>query len=207
MRITLTTFLTLDGVMQAPGKPTEDTSGGFRHGGWQFHYADEELMTYTTKWFAEADAFLLGRRTYEIFADYWPTVTDPGNVVASRLNALPKYVVSATLDRAEWHDTTLISSDVLGKVAELKARPGRELQVHGSGVLARSLLDHGLVDELRLWTYPVVLGEGKRLFEPGRVATAMSLVESRPTGSGCVLSVYRPAGEPSHGDFTRQGQD
>ncbi|MFC5749882.1 dihydrofolate reductase family protein [Actinomadura rugatobispora] len=202
MRITLTTFLTLDGVMQGPGTPTEDTSGGFEHGGWQFPYADEELGTRTAAWFDEADGFLLGRRTYEIFAAYWPAVTDEGNVIAARLNALPKYVVSTTLDRVEWNNSTLIKSDVPRKVAELKGRPGRELQIHGSGVLARSLLDHGLVDELRLWNYPVVLGGGKRLFEPGRVPTALRLIESRTTGSGCVLSVYEPAGKPAYGDFT-----
>ncbi|TDD56496.1 dihydrofolate reductase [Nonomuraea terrae] len=203
MRITLATFQSLDGVIQAPGTPLEDTSDGFEHGGWQFPYADADLETYGSKWFAEADGFLLGRRTYEIFANYWPTVTDENNLIAARLNALPKYVVSATLNSVEWHNTTLITSDVLEKIAELKARPGRELQIHGSGVLARSLLDHGLIDELRLWTYPVVLGTGKRLLEPGRTATALRLVESKATSSGCVLSVYQPAGRPTYGDFTK----
>jgi dihydrofolate reductase len=205
MRITLATFQSLDGVMQAPGTPREDTSDGFTHGGWQFPYADAELGAYGTKWFAEADGFLLGRRTYEIFAGYWPTVTDEKNVVAARLNALPKYVVSTTLDRVEWNNTTLIRSDVLAEIATLRSRPGRELQIHGSGALARSLLDHGLIDELRLWTYPVVLGSGKRLLEPGRVPTALRLIESRTTSSGCVLSVYQPAGKPAYGDFTQDG--
>ncbi|MFB4267638.1 dihydrofolate reductase family protein [Nonomuraea sp. GTA35] len=205
MRITLATYLSLDGVMQGPGRPTEDPSGGFEHGGWQFPYADEELGTFSEQWFAEADAFLLGRRTYEIFAAFWPTVTEADDVIATSLNALPKYVVSTTLDRAEWHNTTIIRTDVLEKVAELRERPGRELQIHGSGALARTLLDHGMIDELRLWTYPVVLGSGMRLFEPGRTATAMRLVESRTTGSGCVVSVYRPAGKPTYGDFAQEG--
>ncbi|GAA4979964.1 dihydrofolate reductase [Nonomuraea thailandensis] len=205
MKITLATFLTLDGVMQGPGTPTEDPSGGFEHGGWQFPYADEELETYTERWFAEADAFLLGRRTYEIFAAHWPAVTGADDVVAHSLNTLPKYVVSTTLDEAAWHNTTIIRSDVLKEVAELRARPGRELQIHGSGALAGTLLDHGMIDELRLWTYPVVLGSGRRLFEPGRTPVAMGLAESRTTGSGCVLSVYRPAGRPTYGDFTQQG--
>ncbi|MFC7732698.1 dihydrofolate reductase family protein [Actinomadura keratinilytica] len=209
MRITLTTFLTLDGVMQAPGAPGEDTRDGFRHGGWQAPYADEALETRTAEWFAEADAFLLGRRTYEIFAAYWPLVTDEDHPIAGPLNTLPKYVVSTTLDTAGWNNSTLIRTDVIEKVAELKDRPGRELQIHGSGVLARSLLDHGLIDELRLWTYPVVLGTGRRLFEPGRTPTALRLVDSTPTGSGCVLSVYRPAGAPptatSPGSDTRRG--
>jgi dihydrofolate reductase len=201
----LATYLSLDGVMQGPGRPTEDPSGGFEHGGWQFPYADEELGTFSEQWFAEADAFLLGRRTYEIFAAFWPTVTDADDVIATSLNALPKYVVSTTLDRAEWHNTTIIRTDVLEKVAELRERPGRELQIHGSGALARTLLDHGMLDELRLWTYPVVLGSGMRLFEPGRTATAMRLIESRTTGSGCVVSVYRPAGKPTYGDFAQEG--
>ncbi|MEU5882209.1 dihydrofolate reductase family protein [Spirillospora sp. NPDC047279] len=200
MKVTLATFLSMDGVMQGPGTPTEDTSGGFPHGGWQFPYADEGLQTHTTTWFAEADAFLLGRRTYEIFAAYWPTVTDPGNPVASSLNARPKYVVSTTLQTAAWDNTTVLRS--LEEVAELASRPGRELQIHGSGALAQSLLDAGLIDELRLWTYPVVLGTGKRLFEPGRTPTAMDLIESTTTSSGCVLSVYRPTGKPTYGDFT-----
>jgi dihydrofolate reductase len=201
----LATYLSLDGVMQGPGRPTEDPSGGFEHGGWQFPYADEELGTFSEQWFAEADAFLLGRRTYEIFAAFWPTVTDADDVIATSLNTLPKYVVSTTLDRAEWHNTTIIRTDVLEKVAELRERPGRELQIHGSGALARTLLDHGMLDELRLWTYPVVLGSGMRLFEPGRTATAMRLIESRTTGSGCVVSVYRPAGKPTYGDFAQEG--
>ena len=205
MRITLATYVSLDGVMQAPGTPREDTSGGFEHGGWQFPYADEELWTYSSTWFAEADGFLLGRKTYEIFAGYWPTVTDENNLIAARLNAFPKYVVSTTLDRAEWKNTTLITSHVLEEIAQLKALPGRELQIHGSGVLAQSLLDHGLIDELRLWTYPVVLGSGKRLFEPGRVARALRLIESKTAGSGCVLSVYQPTGKPTYGDFTQEG--
>lgn len=200
MRITLATFLSLDGVMQAPGAPGEDTSGGFEHGGWQFPYADEALDN--PAWWEEVDGFLLGRRTYEIFAAYWPTADDENDVIAARLNSLPKYVVSTTLDKVEWNNSTLIASDVLGRIAELKSRPGRELQIHGSGVLAQSLLDHGLIDELRLWTYPVVLGSGRRLFEPGRTATALRLVESKASSSGCVLNVYQPAGRPTYGDFT-----
>ncbi|MER7365864.1 dihydrofolate reductase family protein [Nonomuraea wenchangensis] len=199
MKITLATFLTMDGVMQGPGGPEEDTSGGFEHGGWQFPYADEEIGAYITRWFGEADAFLLGRRTYDIFAGYWPDVTDPDDPIAGPLNALPKYVVSTTMESAAWHNTTIVRS--LDDIAALRARPGRELQIHGSGVLAQALLDRGLIDELRLYTFPVVLGAGKRLFEPGRVPTALRLVESVTGGSGCVLNVYRPAGKPGYGSF------
>ncbi|GAA2402230.1 dihydrofolate reductase family protein [Actinomadura vinacea] len=202
MEITLAVFLTLDGVMQGPGMPDEDRSGGFEHGGWQFPYADKELYRATADWFARADGFLLGRRTYDIFAAYWPTVTDPDDPIASRLNTLPKYVVSTTLDEPGWNNTTVVKG--VEEVAALRSRPGRELQVHGSGRLAQTLLDHGLIDELRLWTYPVILGSGKRLFEPGRVPAALRLVSSEATGSGSVLSVYRPAGKPAYGDFTRE---
>ncbi|MEU6793692.1 dihydrofolate reductase family protein [Nonomuraea wenchangensis] len=199
MKITLATFLTMDGVMQGPGGPEEDTSGGFEHGGWQFPYADEEMGAHITRWFGEADAFLLGRRTYDIFAGYWPAVTDPDDPIAGPLNALPKYVVSTTLRSADWHNTTIVRS--LDDTAALRAQPGRELQIHGSGVLAQSLLDRGLIDELRLYTFPVVLGTGKRLFEPGRVPTALRLVDSVRGESGCVLNVYRPAGKPGYGSF------
>ncbi|QYC39545.1 hypothetical protein Nocox_09625 [Nonomuraea coxensis DSM 45129] len=199
MKITLATFLSLDGVMQGPGGPEEDTSGGFEHGGWQFPYAGEDTGAQIIRWFGEADAFLLGRRTYDIFAGHWPAVTDPDDPIAGPLNALPKYVVSTTMKSADWHNTTIVRS--LDDIAALRARPGRELQVHGSGMLAQALLDRGLIDELRLWTFPVVLGSGKRLFEPGRVPTALRLIESATAESGCVLNVYRPAGKPSYGSF------
>jgi dihydrofolate reductase len=199
MDLTLTTFLSLDGVMQSPGGPEEDPSGGFAQGGWLVPYADQDMGRFVSEWFGKAEAFLLGRRTYDIFVSYWPNQTDPNDPVASRLNLLPKYVISTTLEKPDWQNTTVISDNVVEAIAKLKERPGGELQVHGSGTLARTLIDNGLVDEYRLWVYPVVLGEGRRLFGDGVTPTALSLVETRTTGTGVAVHVYRPAGKPSYG--------
>lgn len=201
MKITLTTFLTLDGVMQAPGGPTEDTSGGFEQGGWLVPYADEGMGRFMEKVFDRVDAFLLGRRTYDIFAAFWPQVTDENDPIASRLNNLPKYVVSTTLDKAEWNNSTVIGSDVAGEIARLKQQPGRELQIHGSGTLARSLMTEDLIDEYNLLFYPVVLGAGQRLFEQGSRPTSFALTESSTTESGVTIQTYRPTGRPEYGSF------
>jgi dihydrofolate reductase len=200
MKLTLTTFVTLDGVMQAPGGAGEDPSGGFDQEGWLVPYADQDMGQAIAGWFAEADAFLLGRRTYEIFAAWWPNVGD-ADPVAKALNRLPKHVASRTLDRVDWQGSTLIEGDVAEYVTELKRRPGRELQVHGSGNLAGTLMQHRLIDEYRLLTYPVVLGKGRRLFAEGTKPAALRLLDTRTTGSGVVISVYEPAGEPTYGTF------
>jgi dihydrofolate reductase len=200
VKLTMTTFLSLDGVMQGPGGPEEDRSNGFDQGGWLVPYADQDMGTLVNDWFAAADAFLLGRKTYEIFAAYWPNVTDENDVVATKLNRLPKYVVSNTLDTVEWNNSTLIRGDAAQEITKLKQRPGRELQVHGSGHLAQTLMAHDLIDEYRLWIYPVVLGDGMRLFRDGSPA-ALRLVDTKTTSTGVVIHVYEPAGKPTYGSI------
>jgi dihydrofolate reductase len=202
MRLTVHTFLTLDGVMQGPGTPDEDRDGGFAHGGWSFPYADKEFDAAMAGWFAEAGAFLLGRRTYEIFAAYWPGVTEPGHPVAGPLNTLPKYVASRTLTSADWPGSMLLDGDIVGRVQALKGRPGGELQVHGSGNLVQTLIDSDLVDEYRLLWFPVHLGAGKRLFGDGRVPRALRLTGVRESGAGVMITTYEPDGPVRLGSFT-----
>jgi dihydrofolate reductase len=201
MRLTLHTFLTLDGVLQAPGAPDEDPDGGFSHGGWSFPYDDEVFGTAIAGWFAHASAFLLGRKTYEIFSGYWPKVTDPDDPVASKLNALPKYVASTTLTSAAWPNTVLLGGDVAAETAKLKEQPGDELQVHGSGGLAQTLIEHDLIDEYRLLFFPVHLGSGKKLFRDGAKAAALRLISASTTGSGVIIATYQPAGPVRHGSY------
>ncbi|MEU2254127.1 dihydrofolate reductase family protein [Nocardia xishanensis] len=199
MELSLTQFVTIDGVCQAPGGPQEDTEGGFTHGGWTAPYFDETGGEFVRQVFARADAFLLGRRTYEIFAGYWPEHDDPADPIASKLNALPKYVGTHTLECADWSGTELLRGDLVEHVADLKSRAGRELQIHGSGNLARTLLAAGLVDTLYLITFPVLLGTGKRLFAAGSDPAAFHLTDSRTTPTGVHIGAYRVAGVPAYG--------
>jgi dihydrofolate reductase len=200
-RLTIATFMTLDGVMQAPGGPDEDRDGGFEHGGWSFAYFSEDMGDVISEAFGNAECFLLGRRTYEIFAASWPSFPEQDDPVASSLNTLPKYVVSTTLKNADWQPTTIIGGDVTAEVAKLKEQYEGEIQVHGSAGLAQSLHAHSLIDEYRVFIEPVVLGTGKRLFEPGAATSALRLVESRPMAKGTVLAIYQPAGKPTYGEF------
>jgi dihydrofolate reductase len=201
MRLTLHTFLTLDGVMQAPGGPNEDPDGGFEHGGWSFPYGDQAFGETMAGWFANADAFLLGRKTYEIFSAHWPNVTAADDPIASKLNALPKYVASATLDSVDWHNASLLGGDVVAEVARLKDRPGNELQVHGSGGLAQTLIEHDLIDEYRLLFFPVHLGSGKKLFRDGAKASALRLGRTTTTSTGVIIATYEPAGPAQYGSY------
>lgn len=198
--LTITTFVSLDGVMQAPGGPQEDTSGGFQYGGWVFFQIDEDFGNIVSGIFSKARAFLLGRVTYDIFSAYWPRVTDPADPIASKLNALPKFVASRTRSEFTWNDTSHVA-DVVTEVAELKRRFDGEVQVHGSCGLAQTLIEHDLIDEYRLLTFPLTLGTGKRLFGAGTAPRALTLVDSKTTSKGTVFSVYRPAGSLRTGSF------
>lgn len=200
-KLTMTAFLTLDGVMQAPGGPDEDRSGAFDHGGWVVPHADEDLGRIMVAWVEKADGFLLGRKTYEIFAAHWPLVTDPADPLARALNTLPKYVASGTLEKATWNNSTVIKGNVAQEVEKLKRQPGKELQVHGSGDLAQTLINRDLIDEYLLWFFPVVLGKGKRLFGAGSVPTALKLRDTRTTSAGVVVHTYERVGKPDYGEF------
>jgi dihydrofolate reductase len=197
-KLVATTFVTLDGVYQAPGGPDEDRSGGFEQGGWLAPHFDEAGGAFMGEVFRRAGSFLLGRKTYEIFAGYWPNVTDESNPVASALNSLPKYVASRTLEKAEWEHSTVIR-DVPAQVRALKKQPGSELQVHGSGNLIQTLLEHELVDVYNLLLFPVVLGAGKRLFREGVTPTGLRLTHSQTTEKGVVILSYERTGEPTYG--------
>ncbi len=197
MKLTATMMLTLDGVYQGPGGPDEDRRGGFERGGWTAADADEEGGQFVAALFERADALLLGRRTWDIWLPYWPEHDD--NPIGHTINALPKYVPSTTLNDPAWENTHVINGDVEAAVRELKAKPGNELQVHGSGVLLRWLLERDLVDELNLRLYPVVVGDGLRLFPEHGPTHSMELVESRSTPSGVTLLTYRPAGRAQFG--------
>ena len=195
MKLTTLTMVTVDGVMQGLGGPDEDRRGGFERGGWVTPYADNEAMAFLNQVYQRADAFLFGRRTYEIFAGSWGTWDDPGDSpIWTALNTKPKYVASTTLTDPRWTNTTVLSSEVAAAVRELKAKPGRELQVHGSGALFRWLLDNDLVDEMNLFTFPVVVGQGTRLFPDTGRDRALELVSARATPSGVTIQVYRPTG-------------
>jgi dihydrofolate reductase len=192
-KIVVSTFLTLDGVMQAPGDPQEDTEGGFKHGGWQLPYFDEESGQIMSESMAATEALLLGRKTYQIHAAYWPTAPadDP---FAQKLNSVPKYVVSTTLDKVdEWNNSTLIKKNVPEEVAKLKQQSGSGIiSVTGSGKLAQTLLKHNLIDEYILWINPIVLGSGKRLFTNDGDLKKLKLVNSKVTSTGVVILTYQP---------------
>ena len=194
--LVVNTFMSLDGVMQAPGGPDEDPTGGFRYGGWAVNYFDDELMERMAG--SAPYELLLGRGTYEIFAAHWPYDEGP---IADHLNGTRKHVASTTLERVEWSNSTLIEGDVASYVEDIKAQDGPEIQVHGSPGLIQTLLEHDLVDQYRTWIFPVVLGSGKRLFGDGAVPARLKLVDSQLSQSGVTINVYERAGAVEPGSF------
>ena len=199
-KLVVGSFLTLDGVMQAPGGPNEDREGGFRHGGWLVPYFDEKFGEIMTEWAKQAGAFLLGRKTYEIFAASWPKSTDPADEIATALNTRPKFVASRTLDKVTWNNSHLLKGDVAEEASRLKVQEGGEVQVHGSSDLLQTLLKHNLIDTLRIWQFPVVVGTGKRLFGEGTIPGSFRLVDTQQTVTGAVLHVYERAGGLKYGE-------
>jgi dihydrofolate reductase len=196
MKLSVNAFLTLDGVMQSPGAPDEDRSGGFEAGGWQASLFDPDVARIIEgEWFGSVEAFLLGRYTYQVMQPFWTMVTDPADTTAALLNGLPKYVVTGSLGATEanWANSTVLGADFLDRVRELKAKPGGELQVHGSWQLAQTLHLAGLVDVYRLLIFPVVVGAGKRLFAPDGVQSGFRTVKSQVTGGGATFLVLEPA--------------
>jgi dihydrofolate reductase len=202
MKLSTITHVSVDGVMQGLGGPDEDRRGGFERGGWALPLFDNEGAMILNQVFQRADAFLFGRRTYEIFARSWGTgswgANQGNNPISVALNTRPKYVASTTLTDPQWADTTVLSGDVAAAIGELKAKPAGEVQVHGSGSLVRWLFDNHLVDEIILLIYPVVIGQGTRLFPDTGADAALDLVESRSTAKGVTIQVYRPAGRPQY---------
>jgi dihydrofolate reductase len=199
-KLVVGTFITVDGVMQAPGGPEEDRDGGFEHGGWSVNYWDDVMGEWITESTLRAGALLLGRRTYEIFAAHWPHVSDD-DPVAAKLNSVPKYVASRTLDDVTWNNSTLTEGDVAEAVAALKEEQGDEIQVTGSGELIQTLMEHDLVDEYHLWVFPVVVGEGKRLFARGARPGALTLVDTKVSTTGVAIHTYERAGDLQTGSF------
>src|SRR5688572_18283337 len=205
MRIALTQFVTLDGVSQGPGSPTEDPSGGFARGGWLVPHLDGVFVRRVSDWLALADGLLLGRRTYEAFARDWPQITDPDDPFTQRMNSLPKYVCTTTLTEGAWTPTTVLRGDAAQTVATLKARPGRELQVHGSARLAASLLAARLADTLRLVVAPTVIGAGRRLLTHPNAAVGLRLTGHEATPSGLLLLEYEVTGDAPVADYAGVG--
>lgn len=198
-KLLVSTFLTLDGVMQAPGGPEEDEDGGFSHGGWSVNYWDDQMGQFMGEIMGKPFDLVLGRRTYEIFAAHWPHASDEDG--AKPLNEAKKYVATRTLRNLEWNNSVVIEGDVAESVAEIKLGEGPELQVHGSADLLQTLLQHNLIDEFRLLIFPLVLGTGKRLFAGGTIPAGLKLIDHKVSTTGVVMGIYEPAGEVVTGSF------
>ena len=202
-KIVVNTFVTLDGVMQAPGAPEEDTSGGFQWGGWSVNYWDEMMGKMIDEFMGKGFDLLLGRKTYEIFAAHWPFVKpdNPDYETAVKINAARKYVVSRTLDRADWKESTIIKGDVAKQLANLKMQSGADLQVHGSGNLIQTLLKNDLVDVIHVWIFPLTIGDGKRLFEDGTIPASFRFTDSKVSTTGVIITTYERGGKIETGSF------
>jgi len=199
VKLTTQTQVTVDGVMQGNGGASdEDRRSGFERGGWALGAGDDETRAFITETYQRADAFLFGRRTYELFAGYWGVMDRGTHPIADALNSTPKYLASTTITDPQWADTTVLSDDLAAAIGELKSKPEGELQVYGSGALIRWLLDHDLVDEIQLIIVPVVLGQGARLFPDAGPDIALDLVESRVDSKGVTIQIYRPTGRPQY---------
>jgi dihydrofolate reductase len=205
VKIALTEFVTLDGVSQGPGSPTEDTSDGFTRGGWLVPHLDEQFVRRASEWLDRADGLLLGRRTYEAFARDWPQITDPNDPFTKRKNALPKYVVTNSPLEPAWHPATVLRGDPVQSVGALKSRPGRELQIHGSARLGGFLLAAGLVDTLRLVVAPTIIGAGRGLFRHPSEGVSLRLVEHEVTPTGLVLLEYEATAAVAVGEYEGVG--
>lgn len=201
-KLSVNTFLTLDGVMQAPGGPEEDPSGGFEHGGWSVNYWDDIMGAWMGEAMGSPFDLVLGRKTYEIFAAHWPHASEEEG--AKPLNDATKYVASRTLTSLEWANSVLIEGDIAEGVAAIKEQDGLDLQVHGSGNLIQTLLRHNLINEFNIWTFPVVVGPGKRLFAEGTMPSGLKLIDSTISSTGVVIATYVPAGELVTGSFARE---
>jgi len=203
-KIIANSFVTLDGVMQAPGGPEEDPTGSFKYGGWSFHYWDEMMGKAMDEFMAKPFELLLGRKTYEIFAAHWPFIKD--NPVADKFNATKKYVVSKTVNKLNWSNSFLIKNNVVQEINKLKKQNGPELQVHGSGNLIKTLINGNLVDLFNVWTFPITVGKGKQLFGEGTNASNLKLVEVKSSGTGVIIATYQPGGELKTGSFALENE-
>ena len=201
-RLTINTFLTLDGVMQAPGAPDEDTSNGFKHGGWMLKYFDDVMKEILDHTMRQPFALLLGRKTYDIFAAYWPHSNE--EPIAGAFNKATKYVASRTLDKGSWQPTEVLKGDVLEEIKKLKRSDGPELHVHGSANLAQTLIKNNLIDSYRLWFFPLTLGTGKRLFADGTVPAALKLTDVETSTTGVTIATFEPAGAIEYGTIGQE---
>jgi len=200
-KLIILSFITMDGVMQAPGAPTEDTSGNFKYGGWTVPYFDESLGSVMTEQMSRPFDLLLGRKTYDIFASYWPNHNDANDPIASGINKARKYVASRSTLKFDWVNSVQLASDVVGEIEKLKSEDGPVLQVHGSGNFIQTLLKHDLADEFWLKIYPLTLGSGKRLFAEGSIPAAFRLTKSSVTRAGVIVANYERDGEVKTGSF------